>query len=54
MPTIDDVLHDPATSSWLRSALSSALCRDPVDAANDADILAKLLDYRCQLILRNA
>lgn len=49
---IEQVLADPAASFWLKGALSSALDRDPVDAANDAEVLAQLLDRRCQEILR--
>ncbi len=43
-PTVDDLLADQAASSWLRAALQSALERDPVDALNDALILAEVLD----------
>jgi hypothetical protein len=39
-----DILADKASSSWLRSALRSALERDPVDALNDALVLAAALD----------
>lgn len=49
--TIQDVLSDPAASFWLQSALRSALERDPVDAANDADVLAKLLNERCRKVM---
>jgi hypothetical protein len=48
---IEHVLADPAASIWLRDALRSALDRDPADAANDAEVLAQLLDQRCQEIL---
>jgi len=51
LPSTEEVLRDPAASSWLKSALRSALARDPVDAANDAEILARLLDRRCRSIL---
>jgi hypothetical protein len=51
VPRIDEVLADPAASSWLRTALRSALCRDPVDAAHDSKILARLLEKRCDQIL---
>lgn len=51
LPTIEQVLADPAASDWLKVALRSALSRDPVDAANDAEVLAKLLDRRCRHIL---
>ena len=51
LPAIDEVLVDPAASYWLKSALRYALCRDPVDAANDYEILARLLQQRCDRIL---
>jgi hypothetical protein len=50
-PTIDEILADPAASFWLKAALRSALFRDPVDAANDADVLARVLNDRCRHIL---
>jgi DNA polymerase III epsilon subunit-like protein len=40
----EDLLADQAASSWLRSAVQSALERDPVDALNDALVLAEVLD----------
>ncbi len=49
---LEQVLADPAASFWLKEALRSALDRDPVDEANDAEVLAQLLDRRCQEILR--
>jgi hypothetical protein len=51
LPEIAVVLHDPAASSWLKTCLCSALSRDPVDAANDAEVLAQLLERRCRAIL---
>jgi len=51
LPEIAAVLGDPAASFWLKACLCSALSRDPVDAANDAEILAKLLERRCRDIL---
>ena len=51
LPSMAEVLRDPAASLWLRNALRAALVRDPVDAANDADVLARLLDRRCRSIL---
>jgi 3'-phosphoadenosine 5'-phosphosulfate (PAPS) 3'-phosphatase len=50
LPSTEQVLADPAASSWIKQALQSALSRDPVDAANDAEVLAGLLDTRCQKI----
>lgn len=49
---IEQVLADSAASFWLKACLRSALDRDPVDAANDAEVLAHLLDRRCQEIMR--
>ena len=51
LPGIDEVLEDPSASLWLKTALRSALCRDPVDAAHDSEILARLLAERCDHIL---
>ena len=51
LPEIAAVLGDPAASSWLKTCLCSALSRDPVDAANDAEVLAQLLERRCRDIL---
>jgi hypothetical protein len=46
LPTVDEVLRDPSTSFWLRNALTYAIQRDCVDAANDAAFLNKLLQAR--------
>ena len=48
---VDQVPSDPAASFWLKDAFRSALARDPVDAANDAEVLFRLLDERCHKIL---
>jgi len=40
------------TSSWLREAITSALERDPVDAAYDAKVLSGLMNVRMQEKLR--
>lgn len=50
-PSIDEVLAGCATSYWLKHAIETALQRDPVDAARDADILARLLRRRRDEIL---
>ncbi len=50
LPELEEILRDPAGSLWLKDALRSALARDPVDAANDAEVLARLLDRRCRKI----
>jgi hypothetical protein len=49
--SILDVLEDPATSEWLKSSLTAALRRDPVDALNDALVLAALLDSQLRKVL---
>ena len=46
-PEVQAVLASPSTSFWLKDALQAALQRDPVDAANDAELLASLLADRC-------
>ena len=49
MPTDDELktmADDPAHSHWFKKSLLSALNRDPVDAANDAGLLAIVLDKR--------
>lgn len=43
---IETLLRDPSTSHWLKHALRSALERDALDAARDADLLAELLEDR--------
>ena len=45
--TIQQVINDATSSTWIKTSLIAALHRDPVDAANDADILAHLLSKRC-------
>jgi hypothetical protein len=50
--TIDEIFADPAASIWLKAALRSALSRNPVDAANDADVLARALKDRCRHLLQ--
>lgn len=46
-PDAQELLASPSTSVWLREALTAALMRDPVDAANDAEVLAEVLARRC-------
>lgn len=48
------LFESSAVSDWLKSALKSALDRDSVDAANDAEILADLLGRRCNSLLMGA
>lgn len=54
MPSDDEIreiLRSPGLSDWLRVALGTALERDPVDAANDAAVLAMVLDKRASEIM---
>lgn len=48
---ISEVLADPAASLWLKAALRDALRRDPVDALNDALLLAALLDSHLREVM---
>lgn len=41
-----DVLNDPETSEWLRTALKAALTCDPVRVANDVEVLRSVLQQR--------
>jgi len=50
-PSCEAILNDPAASDWLKLALVSALERDPVDAAADAEVLAAVLRERCDAVL---
>jgi len=54
LATIGGILDDPAASFWLKAALRSARSRDPVDAANDADLLAQVLGLRLRSILKHS
>jgi hypothetical protein len=46
-PTVEAILTSKSASTWLKTALQNALDRDPVDAANDAEVLASVLASRC-------
>jgi hypothetical protein len=45
------ILTDPAASDWLKHSMIDALSRDPIDAANDAEILCSLLASRAEAVL---
>jgi hypothetical protein len=42
--------NGPGTSTWSKNALTTALDRDLVDAANDAELLAMVLGHRADKI----
>lgn len=49
MPSDDEIkriCEDPSISHWFKNAMNSALQRDPVDAANDAELLSLVLTKR--------
>jgi hypothetical protein len=51
VPEAIDHMRDPAASYWLKDALASAMNRDPVDAALDAELLASILMRRAREVL---
>ena len=51
LPAVEAILADEASSMWIRSALESALARDPADAFNDALALAAALEARLRRAL---
>jgi len=44
IPTVEEALRHPGISHWLKDALRGAIDRDPVKAANDAQLLFDILD----------
>ena len=57
MPSDDEIraiLREPGTSQWMKDALSAALDRHPVDAVNDAELLALVLRHRAEVIQSQA
>ena len=53
LDNIETVLNNHCSSDWLKWALRSSLKRDPVDSANDSEILEKILTMRENDILNN-
>lgn len=47
---IQDILNDPSASQWLKDALTSALQRDPLAAADDAELVFEVLYAHAGLI----
>jgi hypothetical protein len=50
-PTVEEIMADQSASDWLKTALSAALERDPVDALNDTLALAGILEDRLRNVL---
>jgi hypothetical protein len=46
------VAEDPAVSGWLKNTLMDAINRDPVIAAEDAEVLRRILQLRADAIQR--
>ena len=40
------VMYDPSVRTWVKCALKDLEARDPIDAADDADLVAKLMALR--------
>lgn len=51
VPNVKEVMEDAASSFWLKFALRTALERDPVDALNDALLLASALEAQLRTVL---
>jgi len=49
---IEALLKGFDVSNWLKTALKEALRRDPVDAANDAEVLFTVLNKRSNEALK--
>jgi hypothetical protein len=50
VPAVAEILTDRAASKWLKESLEKALARDPVDALNDALLLASLLEAQLRAV----
>lgn len=46
------VTEDPAVSGWLKNTLIDAINRDPVSAAEDAEVLRRILHLRAAAVQR--
>jgi len=52
LPSMDDLLEDPAVSYPLKAVLLVWWGRDPVDAARDAALLASVMGERADAMTR--
>lgn len=48
LPTIEELLANPCTSFAVKDAIKAACRRDPVQVANEFDLLAKVFDKRAK------
>ena len=44
----------PDISDWLKAAIGALICKDPVDAVNDAELLLELMSLRMHEVLTHA
>jgi hypothetical protein len=49
---IEQILENPSVSNWLKTALVSALDRDPEDVAHDARLLSLVLSANAENVLK--
>lgn len=45
------VMADPSVRTWVKDAIAALEKRDPLDAADDAHLVAELMELRCGEIL---
>lgn len=45
------VMTDPSVRTWVKDAITELDRRDPVDAADDAQLVADLMNQRCTELL---
>jgi len=45
------ILNHPGISLWLKTALETALDRDPIAVVNDLEVLNSLLRTRCDVMV---
>ena len=50
-PSLETLINDPAVSYPLKAVLVVWWGRDPLDAANDAEVLSDLMSRRCAQLL---
>lgn len=43
----EEIASDPATTGWMRRALAETRNMDPVDAANQVEVLLAVCEQRC-------
>jgi hypothetical protein len=51
VPTVKEVMENPACSYWLKASLDTAMNRDPLDAIADAEFLVAVLRKEYQPML---